>query len=124
MKLWPWFVAVACSVGCGVELEQVTEAPPGKAASISAENIELSRGIAIAVHCLDGCDGSCKSPQVRSLAAEVVEVRRISDDPPVDTGGLSDAAALFLLVGRGQGQTDLTVDSDCGSTTYHVDVIE
>lgn len=130
VRRFAWMVVASVAVvGCGVELEFLTEAPPTKTASISAPSgarsdgqITLSSGIAVVAHCFDSCESGCKSPKLTSSSRTVIEVRDVAGTPAPLIGGASITDPLFLLVAGAPGEAKLDVESSCGTASYRVTV--
>lgn len=117
----------ALLAGChSIELDAVSEPPPTLRGRIFADDkeIHLSPGVALAVQCVDTCDGPCRGPKVRSDDDAVVEVRKAYHLAGVARGESEEHnAATYVLLGLSPGRTEVRVESDCTDDTYVVKVI-
>lgn len=120
------------AVGCGdVYLEALTVPPPGKVATLDADNhtLELSRGIAFAFSCTEtgGYSGPCRDATITSsepaiataFASYLDELDRAYDGG--DLGPRSKAA--FVVVGMTPGTTDVRVTTEGDDVTVSVTVV-
>ena len=118
--------AAGLLAGCDtIDLEAVSEPPPTKRARIHGDDrdIDLSRGVALAVECVDTCDGPCRGARVRSSDEAVVEVRKAYHFAGVARGESEEHnAATFVLLGISPGSAKVTVESDCTDDGYDVTV--
>lgn len=120
-------LAATALAGChGIDLEAVSEPPPTKRGRIHAEDrdIDLSRGVALAVECVDSCDGPCRGAKVWSKDPAVVEVRKAYHFAGVARGESEEHnAATYVLVGVSSGTARVRVESDCTDDGYDVTVV-
>jgi hypothetical protein len=106
-----------------IDLEAVSEPPPTKKGRILADDrkIQLSSGVALAVQCVDTCDGPCRAAKVWSKDGAVVGVEKAYHFAGVARGESEEHnAATYVLLGLSAGKTEVRVKSDCTDDTYDV----
>lgn len=100
-----------------VEVSAVTGAPPSRTAQIinrvDEHAIRISRGVALGMRCYDTCDGQCIAPQFLIADQALVEVRE----------AYFAGSAGYVIFGKAQGTTTLTVDTTCSNQVYTVTII-
>lgn len=119
-----WGGLALLTVGCGVDLNPLTEPPPTRVADLdpARETLELSHGVALGVSCSDSCDGACENPELLAADPEVLSVRE-AIAPSVESPWF-EVEDVWVLLGSQPGRTELTVRSDCGERVYTVQVLD
>jgi len=106
-----------------VAIYTLTAAPLGRTALVQEADrtiprearVQLTRGVATAVRCWDTCEYTCVEPKLVSADPTVLAVR------PLLRPGMSGE---FVLVAVKSGTTTVTLESDCATKTYPVQVVE
>lgn len=119
--------ALLLSAACSrIHLYPVSEPPPTRVAQVDDErdSIDISLGVALAVECVDSCDGNCRSDQIEVDDPSVVLVRKAYRFADTNGTDRSHNPATYVIAGLAVGTTELRVRSDCKKRTYHVTVLE
>ncbi|MCC6623735.1 MAG: hypothetical protein IT385_20925 [Deltaproteobacteria bacterium] len=105
-----------------VSIYTFTAAPLGASALVQERDptiprearVQITAGVALAVRCWDNCDYTCVEPRLVSADPSTLAVR------PLLRPGMTGE---FALVAVKSGSTTLTLESDCATKTYPVEVI-
>jgi hypothetical protein len=105
-----------------IEIYSITGAPVGRTARVHnvvdppAHDIQITRGVAVAVGCWDSCDYTCQAPTLTSADDSVVRVRQLYR--------AASSATQFVLVAVAPGTTEVTVETGCARRSYPVSVLD
>ena len=119
-------VAAAALSGCDfVTLQAQSVAPPGAIADVDTgcEEITLSKGVALAIECVDR-NQPCEAVSIAVSDPAITQAYpAFSDNFASDYNG-TRPASTFVIVGKQVGTTEITVDTSEGEVTYIATVVE
>ena len=121
----------ALLAGCGeITVTALTPPPPGKTAVLDGEDLDLSRGIALAFECVasnDDYNGPCRDATATSSDPGVARVFPSYLDtlaPAWKGGGAGGprSRTAFVVIGLAEGTSEVRVETSDGDVSIDVSV--
>lgn len=126
----------AAATGCAPMVNTVSVAPPARVGTLwvktrdGEDTIRVSKGVALAIECRDvwwggpceNAKATTKDPKIaRVLPAHLDKVKSPWGDSSYTFENASQRT-VFVIAGREEGQTELTIASEDGNRTFLISV--